>query len=426
MRVNVVALVFLVIFVLLTVGTGYLAYANFTKVARAPGEGAVPGLRHQLATAITERRSLENKLNERQVEMSNVKRQFQTRYEAMLAELFKLQSITVEAAENTRITAMSGNWEGEVKKFANVTGELVTPVEADVNKRRTDAQNANAAQVKEIIEKIADLAGKTKDARDKVSTRLNELRKQKTDMENACNAARAEIERRITREPLSVMGLPPVGRVLATAAGMNTAVINLGTRVGVKRGMRFEVYQVRYGNRRVHKGYLEVKSVEPEVSTCSILVREVRLPRCPVCSYTAAEPEELYCPRHTEPGPNPQAYQRLSNSPKVVMIGQSDTDPVVKGDLVYNPLFSLRSGMRYAIVGEPLVDRKYCDRFSVAKAVEFYGGTVDQSFTAETDVVIALALRGSEAGEAKDVVRRAEDMGVPILREFELFRYLEK
>jgi len=307
-----------------------------------------------------------------------------------------------------------------------VTKDLVAPVKAEIDKQLAESQKANADQIKEIIEKTKAINDESTECKAKAAKEIADLEAEKRRLKNERDAKRGEIERLSSRETLGPVALPPVGRVLISSAETKTTVINLGSRVGIKRGMRFEIYQVRYGNTRVHKGYLEVKSVEPEVSTCSILVREVRLPRCPVCSYTAAEPEELYCPRHTEPGPNPQAYQRLSNSPKVVMIGQSDTDPVVKGDLVYNPLFSLRSGMRYAIVGEPLVDRKYCDRFSVAKAVEFYGGTVDQSFTAETDVVIALALRGSEAGEAKDVVRRAEDMGVPILREFELFRYLEK
>jgi hypothetical protein len=159
--------------------------------------------------------------------------------------------------------------------------------------------------------------------------------------------------------------------------------------------------------------------VEPEISTCTILLQEVRLPRCPVCSYTAAQPEELYCPRCTSPG-SPQAYQRLSGSPKVVTIGQSDTDPIVKGDLLANPLFSLRPGARYAVQGEPLIEgSKQYDRASIAKVIEFYGGAVDKELSSETDVLIAL--RG-----AKEAVNRAEEMGIPVVREFEIFRYLER
>jgi hypothetical protein len=182
--------------------------------------------------------------------------------------------------------------------------------------------------------------------------------------------------------------------------------------------MRFEVYQVRYGNRRVHKGYVEVKSVEPEVSTCGIIVREVSLPRCPICSYTAQQPEEQFCPRCTAPG-SPQAFQRLLGSPKVEVTGSSLTDPIVKGDLLYNPLFKPGGSRRFVVVGEGLVDGRDYEKANVERVVKYYGGEVDKEVGSGTEAVISL--RGG-----KEVVTRAQELGIPIVREHELFRYLEK
>jgi len=417
MRGNVFAIIALVFLVIVAGATGYLAYSNYMKVERV--EGAPLGLRSELRSAQAEHKSKQEQLAKLEAELAAEKAKAQQKYEDKLKEQFNLQLLTVESDGYKRIGKGVAAWEASVKTTPNVSADLVKPVEDESAKRRTEAQDLNADQINKIIERIKALAAEAKKCRDEATAEIKRLNSEKVRLGNEISVASGDIERLISREPLANAGLPPVGRILASAADTKIAVINLGTRVGVKRGMRFEAYQVRYGNRRVHKGYLEVKSTEAEVSTCAILVKEVRLPRCPVCSYTAAQPEELYCPRCTSPG-SPQAYQRLSGSPKVTTIGQSDTDPIVKGDLLYNPLFSLRPGTRYAVQGEPLIEgSKQYDRASIVKLIEFYGGAVDKELSSETDVLIAL--RG-----AKEAVNRAEEMGIPVVREFEIFRYLER
>ncbi len=428
MRGNVLAIIALVFFVILAGLTGFLSYKNYVAVERQSGEGAQAGVREELANTVRERQDLEEKLSKKRVELALLRNKYQEKVEERLRERTKLVVLGTQSEAQRVIAADSKAWKETVEKTSgDSTSGLVAPVEKEINDRISAAQALNDKQRDEIVEKIKKLAEETAEVKKKAADEIRRLNGEKVRLGNEISAASSDIERLISREPLANGGLPPAGRVLTSAADTKLAVINLGTRMGVKRGMRFEVYQVRYGNRRVHKGYLEVKATEPEVSTCSILFREVRLPRCPICNYTADQPEEQYCPRCTAPG-SPQAFQRLSGNPKVMMVGQSDTDPIVQGDLVYNPLFSLRPGTRFAVVGEPLrapVPRPTDDRVTpklrehIEQTVAFYGGRVVDEVTAETDVL--LALRG-----AKDAVSRAEEMGIPVVHEFEIFRYLEK
>ncbi|HOX07763.1 MAG TPA: hypothetical protein PK280_15290 [Planctomycetota bacterium] len=424
MRGNVIAIIALVFFVIGAGATGYWAYNTYLAVERREGGD---GLRAQLDKLTETRKKREAELGKLQLEMAAMREKYQANYEERLRENVNLTIATTISDAQKSITTVSSDWKAAVEKTPNVSADMVQPLEKEITDRINAARTLNDQQRDTIIERIKKLAEETDKVKKEAAKVIGRLGGEKVRLNNEISAASGEIERMISREPLSNGGMPPAGRILAAAADTRLAVINLGTRVGVKRGMRFEVFQVRYGNRRVHKGFLEVKSTEPEVSTCSILVKEIRLPRCPICNYTAEQSEELYCPRCTAPG-SPQAFQRLSGTPKVATVGQSETDPIVKDDLLYNPLFALRPGVRYAVVGEPLqapVPRPPDDRVTPAlldhirKTVEFYGGKVVAEVNAETDVVIAL--RG-----AKEAVSRAEEMGIPVVREFEIFRYLEK
>jgi adenylate kinase family enzyme len=424
MRGNVIAIIALVFFVILAGVTGYLSYKGYTDCERREGEPQ--GLRPLLERETAARKAKEADLVVLNQKLEVARAAYQVKYEEKLKEHFNLVVANSFSDAQKTFTAGAVEWRAAVEKTPDMSSKLVQPVETEVADRIKAARKLNDDQREEIVKRIKELAEETARVKQAATKEIARLNAEKVRLGNEISAASGEIERLISREPLAT-ALPPAGRVLAAAADTKVAVVNLGTRVGVKRGMRFEVYQVRYGNRRVHKGYLEVKSAEPEVSTCSILFREVRLPRCPICNYTAEQPEEQYCPRCTAPG-SPQAFQRLAGTPKVLMVGQSETDPIVIGDLLYNPLFCQRAGTRFAIVGEPLlapIPKPADDRETkrmldhLRSTVEFYGGKLVTEVNAETDVLIAL--RG-----AKDSVNRAEEMGIPVIREFEIFRYLEK
>jgi hypothetical protein len=285
----------------------------------------------------------------------------------------------------------------------------------DMSAHRDEGQKRNDEQVKKLKVDINNVTTEIEQYKADLAKAAELLDKDRVRWRNRLSDAERKTGELVSREP--PVGLPACGRVLTSDPERDLAVIDLGSRHGVKPGMRFEVFQIRHGNQRVHKGMLEVKTASPEVSSCTILVKSVGLPRCPVCTFTANEPEQLFCPRCTSPG-TAQGAQKLNDTPVTVVRGKVATDPIVPGDALYNPLFSKGGKRRYAICGQPLVQRKDYSEKAVREILEFYGNEVEDAPSARTDVLIAL--RGGDA------IKMAKDLGIPIVYEWELFRYLER
>jgi hypothetical protein len=287
-------------------------------------------------------------------------------------------------------------------------------VVAEFKTRKDNAQRDNDNRIKDITKQRGEIIKEIELFRTRVEEEKLKLNSQRTHLRNVHSDQKRRIAELVTREEPD--GLPPIGKIVKSDPTHDLAVIDIGARHGAQTGMRFEVFQVRRGNHRDSKGYVEIKTVYPEVSSCAILVKEVRLPVCPVCGYTGEEPEETYCPRCTAPGSS-QGAQRL-NASKIIIRGKQETDPIVTGDLLYNPLFNPKVKRRYAVVGQPLVDKKAYSREAITKRLEYYGNQVDEKLTPRTDVLIAL--RGGEEAN------RAKQLGVIVVYGWQIFRFLEQ
>lgn len=405
-----------VFFLLTSALFGWLTYSNYNRVARRPEAGGELGLRFQLDEKEGNRKTLEIKRDGLLSDLAAEQKKYREQAARVLDREFALQGQEIQKKAAEASDKFAKDWQAKVSKESpKATGRAEAAVAA-YKARQTAAGSKNDARIKEINELIRkineELAKFKKDSADRFEAQT----KRRTNLRNLLDHYENEVAKLITRE--DPPGLGQLGRVMTSDPERNLAVVNLGTRHGVKAGMRFEVFQIRRGNHRVHKGHIEVKTAEAEVSICAILVKEVRLPRCPVCHYTAAQPEERFCPRCTSPGTS-QGAQMLSDSPKVVIWGKSGTDPIVKGDLLFNPFFSPKKKKLYAISGQALIKRKAYSREAIKEAVVFHGNTVADQVSAKTDVLIAL--RGDV-----DVVKKAKELGIVIVYGFELFRYLEK
>jgi len=405
------------VFFFITSGVfGFLLYSDYNKVARTSAAGGDVGLREQLEQKVRNRKDLEIDRDDKLKKLAEAKKKRREMTDKLLDREYALQGQEIQerAALNTKNFAEA--WESKVEDSNPTATDRATKAVDDYKARQAAAGKKNDERIKAINDEIRRITEELENFKKKTAEEFEAYTKRKTNLRNLLDHYENQIAKLITRE--APPGLGPVGRILSSDPEHNLAVINLGTRYGTKPGMRFEVFQIRRGNRRVHKGHLEVKTAKPEVSICAILVREVRLPRCPVCGYTAEQPEERFCPRCTAPGTT-QGAQRLSDSPKIVMRGKSGTDPIVKGDLLFNPFFSPKAKRRYAISGAPLLKRKDYSREAIKEAVKFYGNSVDESVSAKTDVLIAL--RGDV-----DIVKKAKELGIVVVYGFDLFRYLEK
>lgn len=259
-------------------------------------------------------------------------------------------------------------------------------------------------EIEQIDQKITE--GRERFARVMENNRITISRRQ-TVLRN-----RKEKLAKITARDRIAADVEPDGRVVDVDLEQRLVVISLGSAVNVQRGFRFEVFQIT-GGRRVHKGWIEVKATKEEISTCIILDKTVRLPTCPITGYVARQPEERFSPYVTR-GVAGDRTQPLTGPAKVVRWGLNVDDPIVRGDLVWNPFFDPVRPLRFTVAGEEPI--KYTAE-RISAVLERYGAQVDEEMTAITDFLIAQ--KWSEAP-----VKLARELGVKVFYEFELFRFL--
>ncbi len=412
------AIIALVFFVITSGLTGWGYYSQYNKVERTPEAakaGGVTGLRYLLVAARREREKEEAALAEKEKELAGLEAKLLEQQNRVRVARGHLQngSLIARTAGGQKVFAEA--WKSKVKPSNELSLTESKKAVASYTARKDEAGKKNDERIKEITVEIGKTTKEIEDFKKSVEAEKQKLDKEKTGLRNVQSNRERLVEELVKREAPD--GLPPVGKILTSDPEHNMAVINLGTRHGAKPGMRFEVFQVRRGNKRVHKGYLEVKTSHPEVSSCAILVNEVHLPRCSICGYTATNVREAYCPRCTRPGTS-QGAQRLRDV-KIVVLGKSVTDPIVKGDLLFNPFFSPAGVKRYAVSGQPLImrHRDYSVK-AIKKAIQFHGNVVDEKLSAKTDVLVAL--RGGEDR------KRAMELGIKIVYGWQLFRYLDR
>jgi len=202
--------------------------------------------------------------------------------------------------------------------------------------------------------------------------------------------------------------------VLATDLGSRQVVLNIGENQKVRRGMRFEIFRIRQGGRRARKGFVDVRSVDRETAVCMILEQDIRLGRCPSCGYVARIPEEQNCPYCTGSGQGLH-IQRLSASPKMTRIVMNPDDPIVIGDFAQNPLFDSKKALHFAVKGEPLSTQYKTEDF--LSSIRWHGGVIDAEIGAGTNVLLS-------GKWALEDTRRARELGIEILYQFQVFDFL--
>jgi hypothetical protein len=416
-RGSTLSIISLVFFVLLSALTGIMGYRGYMVVESKEGDGNIKGNREVYHALKLQR---ETKTKEVQT-LSKTLAKTEKKLDLLNLKLAKTQE-RLRAAEVYEVhTKTSKKFLEELNEKTVSTCEKSTTTasegKSDYEQRKTSASKLTNDRIAWIIKRITTIAAELEKFKADNDKELNQLETDKGRLSNELSDLRQRISELISREAPS--DLPAIGRILTSDPERDLAVINLGSRHGVKPGMRFLVYHIENNNKQIDKGFLEVKTVRAEVSTCNIMVKEVRLPRCPICGYTGTQPEQKYCPRCTSPG-SAQDTQRLNSAPKIVDRGKSLTKPILKGDMIFNPFLSPGKTRKYAVSGKSLVPLSTAyNAKAVKRAIEFHGNTVDTEVSARTNVLVAL--RGGE-----EAVAKAMKLGITIVRGHTLFRYLEK
>ncbi len=416
----------LIAFILLSLVFGIIAYSQHNSFyGPVPEEDSKPALlareQEELAKLEQETAELKAKLRGDRVLRAGIRQDIQEtelRTEAV-SHLFAIykdglkrrQQLTREANELAR---QGTDLKAEIMRAKETTRRAIQDDRAKISEeadkviRRNEQLKLEAQQAIDADRKADETEAK------KHSKRMNFENSYRDDL-------RSQMATLIQRERERTV-LEADGEVILSDPTRKFVAINIGSAVGVKRGFVFEVYQERSAGQRHVKGYIEVTKTLPSMSECMILERIVHLPRDPLTGYIASSPEELYSPYATKGGGKAESEraQPLVGRPKTVLLGHVPMDPIVNGDLIVNPFFDPGRSLTFAIVGQGAI--KY-PRSYIERVIREYGGQIKdlpgpEAIGPGIDFLIAQR-------DAKEEVNTATNMGIKVLYEFELFRFLD-
>ncbi len=221
-----------------------------------------------------------------------------------------------------------------------------------------------------------------------------------------------------TREPKPAQILDRVdGHVVLSDIIRNFVTIDIGTGVGVKNGMRFEVFTMRPGNQHLTRAYIEVRNAGVTSSECMVIQRPIVLPEDKLSGYLAKEPEEKYNPI-TQSGKKGASAEPFVGG-RTVMTGQSVDNPIIEGDSIQNPFFDAGHPRTFYIAGSKEVvgeRQKSAIRYrwtDIRDAAVRHGAKVVTAIDTSVDYVIA-----QKNPQEDPEFKKAVDLGIPVIYEW--------
>jgi len=426
-------LIALIVFVVLTLICSICAYLNYSEI-----EGTSPPTTRMESKIEVEAKEVEKyKADIRDVQAKIDSLKVQIRQEQDQGEFLDGLKALYDDAEKTR-----GKTQGLSQKFATAGTDLGRDIDTKKKKQKEEisAKDADLDNEKTpLIQKATeqkDLAEKlmSKDRKD-LEAEENLYKRQKNIEDTQLAEAARQQDALTSRELEHATLLQEIdGDVIKSDPTNNTIIINRGTADGVQNGFRFEVFTMRNSNKKVSKGYIEVRKAEASLSECYILKRVVMLPSDPFSDYTADQPEARYSAKHS--GKNGLA-QPLSGNGRMVDLGMQPLDPIVEGDHIENPFWKPGKTLTFYIAGDKKIkdgQQRTAIAYSaqqIARVVQSYGGKIVDKVDMGVDYVITQKYFDKATASAQGVdpdpnFERATTLGVPVVFEWELFRFLDQ
>ena len=141
---------------------------------------------------------------------------------------------------------------------------------------RTEASDTTGRHTQETTKNNQEIAQLRETISQKDEAHLTETEK-KNQQATALKDKIAQLEKQLAQlQDRDAKGFDPQiaavdGKVIHVNLQERTAMLDVGRQDGVRRGLRFDVYEVGVGGRRRLKGQVEVKSVHAEISYAGIL-----------------------------------------------------------------------------------------------------------------------------------------------------------
>jgi len=421
----------LIIFVILSILFGFMAYSKQQELmGDDPGgsrskDAEIKKLRDdniRLESEVADFRALAGKFREA-IRVEHNKFNEYTDYTAEYASEYERRRQLVAWADS--FEKQAGELSGTVNKLKNETLTRVNKETTEVReKMEKDLQDKNTskeaaiARLRQVKEEFDADSKKYRQTRNYEQSGLDESKSVLSDL------TQREVERADIFKEAD-------GHVLFSDPVSNMLIIDRGTAAGVKNGYRFEVFTLQPGNKKLIKGYIEVRKADPSKSECIVVRRPVLLPKDPLSAYIGKDPEELFSP-YQESGNKSFTAQPLSGGGRMAMMGQTRDQPIVEGDRIQNPFYAPEKTFTYYIAGSKEMAnerQKSAIRYrwaEIKQVIEFYGGKVVAQPDVTVNYVIAQKNPKTEGTDAeKAEFQKAVDLGLPVIYEWELFRFLD-
>lgn len=333
---------------------------------------------------------------------------------------------TVQRKLDDQIAA-NKNLKGELEKTREILSKAGTETEADQREKKDlrDKINEISTQRDEVSREIKQLQANVKTMIESAQKRIQVLQREKAQLLEAINQKTEAIRRRSA----SVRDEAD-GKILAVDIPTKFAVIDLGRINGAHRGMRFDVVRNRM-NKQVRIATIQITKVGDSTSEVAILDEPTTRKVCPVTGYVAKNPEERYSPYAV--GDSDRAIPLMSLVQEDVS-SMKDSDPIIVGDIIVNPIFEKDKKLKIAFAGEPVVYSLDVLKNQIQEA----GAILQDKVDIDTDfVVVGKVDENRFAADDKDAADKdpkleasrkaleiASQYGIPLIREVELYDYL--
>ncbi len=264
--------------------------------------------------------------------------------------------------EKTKL-AVETNLNGELTK---ANGEL-----RDERDRSTNQKSQDDARVTTLQQQVDDVNAKMRELEGQVTTTKSQS-KQEVDTKNA---QIAELRSKVKLIGSDDIAFEPDGEVVSVGETTGLVFLNIGSRDLLRAGVRFDTYRYGKGGELIATGQVEVREVHPEYAVAGVV----------------AEINSL--------------------------------DPIAKGNVVSNPLFSRGREKVFALVGAfPAYGKNFLE--SRLKAL---GAEVESDVVSRVDfLILGEKEQGEDAVEITEMpaYKRAQELGIQMLRMKDVERFL--
>ncbi|MEI6234755.1 MAG: BRCT domain-containing protein [Planctomycetota bacterium] len=415
-----------IVFAILSLVFGVSAYFNMQEIEGNEVEGKA------FATLIEKEKQTTRDLSEKIAEYEE-KKQIYTEKIAKSqaqADYYRQLSTSLRKAHEKRLELQKSgkDFEQQVKAVSQtvstVKQKTLAQIEAEITQLRNDMEKKVAEDGKKKDAVVEEVRLEKEKFQKAGKLHVDKMNYAKSQAGNTVQELRDLTTREVVHAKLRDRA---VGKVVLSDVERNLVSIDLGTGDGVKNGFRFEVFAMAPGNKHVTKAYIEVTNAGEKQSHCLVIRRPIALPEDPLSSYIGSEPEEKFSPL-IKSGKKDASAEVMTSS-RIVMTGQNLNNPIAEGDLIQNPFFEAGGQRTFYIAGsKELVGGRQksairYNRSEIKDMAERYGAKVLPAVDTSINYVIAQKIFSRNPPDDTEF-EKAVDLGIPVIYEWELFRFL--